>query len=262
MPTYLITASTGIGAETARTLARNSSVPNSVRIFFCSLLPERCGTLRNDLFSLGACAEFLTGDLTDAAFPPRLVAACVERFGHLDALFNVAGISGRSFGDGPVDSCTEQGWQKTLEANLTTQYRMCREAIPIMLRQQPIHGLRGSVLNMSSILALHPEPLHFDTVAYAASKGGILSMTRTMAASYVRDKIRVNAVAPALVRTSMSARACEDESILEFLRRKQPLTEGVIPVEDVANVCAFLLTPLSRAITGQCLEIDAGWSHV
>lgn len=261
MPTYLITAASGIGAETARTLVRNSA-QGSVQIFFSSLQSKPCASLRVELLSLGAKAEYLVGDLTNPAFAPALVTACAQTFGRLDALFNVAGISGRRFGDGPVDLCTEEGWQKTLDNNLTTQYRMCREATRVMLQQELLDGSRGVILNMSSILALHPEPHHFNTAAYAAAKGATVSMCRTMAASYLREKIRVNAIAPAVVRTAMSARASEDETVLEFLRRKQPLAEGVIPVGDVANVCAFLLDPQSRAITGQCIEVDAGWSLI
>jgi NAD(P)-dependent dehydrogenase (short-subunit alcohol dehydrogenase family) len=115
---------------------------------------------------------------------------------------------------------------------------------------------------MASILGLHPEPRHFDTVAYAASKGAIISMSRSMAASYAGHKIRVNAVAPALVRTPMSERASQDHVIRDFMKLKQPLTEDVIPVEDVASACLYLLTDASCAITGQVLSIDAGWSIV
>ena len=134
----------------------------------------------------------------------------MSRFGRLDGLFNVAGISGRRFGDGPVHECTEEGWAITIKTNLTTQYRMCREAIRIMMSQPiPGNGQRGVILNMSSILGIDPQPQHFDTVAYAASKGAIVAMSRTIAASYAKHKIRVNVIAPSLVRTPMSARASQ-----------------------------------------------------
>jgi NAD(P)-dependent dehydrogenase (short-subunit alcohol dehydrogenase family) len=122
------------------------------------------------------------------------------------------------------------------------------------------NGERGVVLNMASVLAVHPEPRHFEAVAYAASKGGVIAMTRTMAAFYADKKIRVNAIAPALVRTPMSARASEDVAILDFIRARQPLTEGLIPVDAVASSCAYLLTPESRAVTGQVISVDGGWS--
>jgi NAD(P)-dependent dehydrogenase (short-subunit alcohol dehydrogenase family) len=217
--------------------------------------------LTHELRALGAAVEYRAGDLTDPAFAPRLMADCVARFGRLDCLFNVAGISGRRFGDGPVQECTEEGWAITINANLTTQYRMCREAVRIMLNQPILeNGQRGVILNMASILGIDPEPKYFDTVAYAASKGGIVAMSRTIAASCAKDKIRVNVIAPSLARTPMSARASEDPNIRDFLRGKHPLLEGVIPVEDVAAACVFLLTDASHGITGQTLIVDGGWS--
>jgi NAD(P)-dependent dehydrogenase (short-subunit alcohol dehydrogenase family) len=198
--------------------------------------------------------------LTDASFAPLLVAAAVSRFGRLDGVFNVAGISGRRYGDGPVHQCTEEGWAITLNTNATTQYRVCREAVRVMLAQpHGDNGQRGAILNMASILGIHPEPKHFDTVAYAASKGAIIALSRTMAASYAKEKIRVNVVAPALVRTPMSARASEDQVIREFMKTKQPLMEDVIAVEDVASACVYLLTDASRAVTGEVLTLAAGW---
>jgi NAD(P)-dependent dehydrogenase (short-subunit alcohol dehydrogenase family) len=257
--TYLITAASGIGAETARELARASRASDLVQIFFSSLVNDPCPALKEELQSLGAVADYLVGDLTSLPFASQLVSACIDRFSRVDALFNVAGVSGRRFGDGPAHQCTDEGWQKTIDTNLSTQFRMCREVTLEMLKHEPRNGLRGTILNMSSILALHPEPTYFDTVAYAASKGAIISMSRTMAASYRSARIRVNAVAPGLVATPMSARASQDPEVLDFIRKKQLLVEDVIAVKDVARACAFLLTDASHAITGQCLEVDAGW---
>ncbi len=155
--------------------------------------------------ALGGQAEYSACDLTDPVAAPNVVKTCIERFGRLDGLFNVAGISGRRYGDGPGHECTEEGWATTINTNVTTQYRMCREGLRVMLAQTPLeNGQRGVILNMSSILGLDPEPAHFDTIAYAAAKGAIVAMSRTMAASYAKNKIRVNVIAPALVQTPMS----------------------------------------------------------
>jgi NAD(P)-dependent dehydrogenase (short-subunit alcohol dehydrogenase family) len=81
------------------------------------------------------------------------------------------------------------------------------------------NGQRGVILNMASILAIDPEPKYFDTVAYAASKGAILAMTRSMAASYANQKIRVNAIAPSLAYTEMSSHALEKCEIVDFIRQ-------------------------------------------
>lgn len=257
--TYLITGASGIGAETARLLARNHQ-NSGAQLFIAARSEEKCRLLAKELKSLGAAVDYLAGDLTDVAFAPRLVTTAVARFGRIDGVFNVAGISGRRFGDGPAHQCTEEGWAITLNTNATTQYRMCREAARVMIAQEPDEsGQRGVILNMASVLGIDPEPKHFDTVAYAASKGAIIALSRTMAASYARAKIRVNVIAPGLVRTPMSARASEDRAIVDFMKSKQPLVEDVIAVEDAAAACVFLLSAASHAITGQVLTVDAGW---
>jgi len=101
----------------------------------------------------------------------------------------------------------------------------------------------------------------FATHAYAAAKGGVIAMTKAMASYYAPHKIRVNAIAPGLVRTPMSRRAQTDDRILAFMKKKQPLLEGLIEPEDVAEAAMFLLSPAAGTITGEVLSIDAGW-HV
>jgi NAD(P)-dependent dehydrogenase (short-subunit alcohol dehydrogenase family) len=255
--TYLITASTGIGAETARQLARLGH-----RLFIVSRTQKTVRALVEELRELGVETASHAGDLTNPKVGPAAIAKCVKRFGRLDGLYNVAGISARKFGDGPLHECTEQGWRAVIETNVDTQYRMCREALRVMLTQKPHseNGQRGVILNMASILGIHPEPKHFSAIGYAAGKGAIISMTRSAAAYYAKDKIRLNVIAPALVQTPMSARASEDRAVLKFIAHKQPLQGDVIPVEDAAAASVFLLTDASRSITGEVLEVDAGWN--
>ncbi len=81
--------------------------------------------LAQELRLLGAVVQYRAGDLTDSQFAPSAVSSCASSFGRIDAFFNVAGISGRRFGDGPVHECTEEGWSVTWNTNVTTQYRMC-----------------------------------------------------------------------------------------------------------------------------------------
>lgn len=254
---YLITASTGIGAETARALAKLGH-----RLFVVSRTRQHVDALCEELRAAGSEADGLAGDLTDPAVAPAAVASCAERFGRLDGLYNVAGISARKHGDGPLHECTEEGWRTVFDVNVTSQYRMCREALAVMLDQEPHpqSGQRGVVLNMASILGIHPEPTHFGAVGYAAGKGAILAMTKAAAACYAKDRIRFNAIAPALVETPMSQRATQSDEVMAFVSKKQPLQGGVIPVGDAAQASLFLLTDASRSITGEVLEVDAGWN--
>ena len=247
----LITGSTGIAEATAILAAAAGE-----RVFVTSRTPEHAEALATKVGG-----GFLAADLVQPGSAPRIVDACVERFGRLDALYNVAGISGRKFGDGPLHECTEEGWDATLDANVKSMFLMCKAALAQMLRQPlAANGLRGTVLNMASVLGFSPQGQHFATHAYAASKGAIVAMSRSMAAYYAPRKVRVNVIAPALVRTPMSARAQNDPAILDLMKTKQPLAEDLIDAQDVARASLFLLGDDSRMITADTLSVDAGWS--
>jgi len=147
-----------------------------------------------------------------------------------------------------------------METNVKSVFLMLRAAVRRML-EQPVgeSGLRGAILNMTSVLAFSPEPKFFATHAYAASKSAIIGLTRAMAAYYAPSKIRVNAVAPGLTRTPMSLRAQQNYDLLEFMKTKQPLSEDLIEADDVARAAVFLLSDDARNITGEVMSVDAGW---
>ncbi|MFN0111726.1 MAG: SDR family NAD(P)-dependent oxidoreductase [Blastocatellia bacterium] len=253
--TYVITGSTGIAAATIKLAAREGHA-----VFFISRDEASCRELAAELQAENKSCGFYVADLTEPEAVAEAVATCVAQFGRIDALFNVAGISGRRFGDGPIHECSVEGWQATFDNNARTTFLMCREVLNQMLRQSVgENGLRGSIVNMASVLALAPEAEHFATHAYAASKGAIVSLTKAMAGYYAPHKIQVNAVAPGLVRTPMSARAQNDPAILELMKTKQPLCEDLIAAEDVAQAALFLLGDGARNITGEILTIDGGW---
>jgi NAD(P)-dependent dehydrogenase (short-subunit alcohol dehydrogenase family) len=195
----------------------------------------------------------LRADVTRSAEVESAVAAGMERFGRLDVLFNVVGISGRRFGDGPVDRCTEEAWEQVLTVNLKSVYLCCRHALPRM-------GRGASIINLSSVMGLVGEGEHFATHAYAASKGGVIALTRAMAAHYAPRGIRVNALCPGLIETPMSARAQADPEILALLARLQPLTGALGRPLDVAHAALFLASDESAFITGAILPVDGGWT--
>ena len=253
---YIITGSSGIAAETIKL-----AVVLGAKVFYIGRNIDHCEQLLHDIHESGFDADYMVGDLTHPNVAIDLVQKCVEKHGRIDGLYNVAGISGRRFGDGPIHECTEEGWHTTLNTNVTTQYRMCREVVRQMLTQEPdSDGLRGTILNMASILGLSPEPKFFSTIAYAAAKGAIISMSQSMAAKYSLNKIRVNTIAPGLALTRMSVRASQNDEIVNFMKIKQPLIEAVMDAKDVANASIFLLSSQSKTITGDVLKVDAGWS--
>ena len=212
------------------------------------------------LRELGPSCSGGRADLTQEAEVESVVGALVERFGRLDCVYNIAGISARRFGDGPLHELTLEGWQTSFASNVTSQFLVCRAAVRQMLGQEPgTASQRGVILNMSSVLSRHPSPEYFATHAYAAGKGALESLSRTIAAYYAPHGIRVNVIAPSLVATPMSARAQTDDQIRNFVARKQPLVGGALTPDDLTGTALYLLSDDSRAVTGQVIDVDAGW---
>ena len=249
----LVTGSTGMAASAARAI-----VAEGGSVFVVSRTEANVRALAAELGDRAASA---TAELTDEAAVDAAVAACVERFGRIDAVYAVAGISGRRFGDGPIHEASLEGWRTVMDSNATGLFLVARAAIRRMLSQDPgADGQRGALLAMSSALAQHPSAVHFATHAYAASKGAIEGLTRALAAHYASNGIRVNAIAPSLVATPMSTRAQSDPEILAYLRQKQPLAGGPIEADAVTSVALHLLSRDARMVTGQVIEVDGGWS--
>lgn len=254
----LVTGSTGIAAAAADLLGGGGAA-----VFVTSRTAEHCRTLVGALTARGIRAEWQTAELTDEAAVASAFDACVDAFGRIDAVLSVAGGSGRRYGDGPIHELSADAWDRTIGDNLRSQALVARASVRQMLAQElrPT-GSRGSIVLMSSVLAAHPEPVHFATHAYAAAKGGIVSLATAMAAAYAERAIRVNVLAPGLTDTPMAQRAAADPDIVAFAERKQPLAGGLIDPVDVAQAAVFLLGDESRSITGQVLAIDGGWSVV
>lgn len=254
--TLIVTGTTGIAAATARRAAEGGA-----RVFAIGIDCAAGEALATSLSGAAGECRFFEADVTDPRRVAAAIEACDQAFGRIGALFNVVGASARRFGDGPLHECTEEGWDFAFETNVRSMFLVSREVIRRMLVQERDgDGLRGVVLNMASVLAFSPEPRFFDSHAYAASKGAVLAMSRAMAAYYAPRGIRVNAIAPALTRTPMSQRAQQNPDIVELMRRKQPLTESLLTPEEIAEAALFLLGSGSRAITGQVLPVDGGWS--
>lgn len=194
-------------------------------------------------------------DLTQADQVERAVVTAVERFGRLDVVFNGAGISGRRFGDGPVHECDEQAWDMVLATNLKSVYLVCKYTVPELARAGG-----GAIVNLSSVLGLVGGDEDFATHAYAASKGGIVSLSRAIAVTYAAQRVRCNVLCPGLVRTPMTERAQSDARIVARLPDLQPLAGDFLEPEDVAAAALFLASPASRYLTGAVLPVDGGWT--
>ena len=242
----LVTGSSGIAAATARLWGAHA------KVFVVGVKEEECRTLAAELPD----ADFHVADVRDEEAIRKSVAACCQRFGKIDALFNVAGISTRSLGDGPLHECKSEAWDAAMDVNAKGTFLMCREVLATWFRSS--HP--GAILNCGSVLAQRPEREHFATVGYAAIKGAIVAMSLSAAAYYAPAGIRINVIAPGLVLTPMSRRAQGDAGVMEYVAHKQPLTRGMLAAEDVAKTACFLLGKESRPITGQVITVDGGWT--
>lgn len=248
----LVAGSTGMAASAARALRAEGA-----SVYLVSRTAEHVRGLAEEIGAAG----WQVADLADEAAVEAAVDDAARRLPRLDAAYAAAGISGRRWGDGALHEATLDGWDTVLRTNATSTFLLARAVIRRMLAQDPDDdGLRGSFLAMSSVLARHPSPAHFGTHGYAASKGAIEALVRAAAATYAPNGIRVNAIAPALVATPMSERAQSDPAILAYLRSKQPLAGGPIEADAVTPVALHLLSGDARMVTGQVIDVDAGWS--
>jgi NAD(P)-dependent dehydrogenase (short-subunit alcohol dehydrogenase family) len=254
----LVTGASGIAAAGARLFASQGAP-----VFIVSRTGEKCAALASEITSAGGTCDWAQADLTDEDEADAAAVACLDRFDRIDGLLAVAGGSGRRFGDGPIHEVPLEGWEETFKLNGYPAFLAARNTVRAMRSQDPNEsGTRGSIVIVSSVLATHPVPSHFATHAYAAVKGAELSLTTAMASYYAGDGIRVNAIAPGLIRTPMAERAAEDPVIVAYAARKQPLAGGLIEADEVAAAGSFLLSDQSRQITGQVLAVDGGWSVI
>jgi len=251
----IVGGTSGIGLASARRF-----LEEEVNLVVSGPCEESVGYALGQLGGLDA-AKSLVADLADRDAIAELVPQAVELLGgRLDILFHVAGLSGRRFGDGPLDSCTDEGWDTVIGANARGIFLSNRAAVRQMRRQSlDDHGLRGTVLNVGSVLGWSPSPRVFNTFAYAASKAAIQGMTLNAAATYAQERIRFNLLALALIDTPMAARAVSDPTIRDYLRTKQPMAEGPGRPLDCAEAALYLCEPASRFLTGVILNVDGGW---
>jgi NAD(P)-dependent dehydrogenase (short-subunit alcohol dehydrogenase family) len=210
-------------------------------------------TLVEVLRTQGANAIATIGDVSSAADAERIVAETGEAFGRLDVLVNNAGIQPMDWYF-PVDEMPEEVWDRIIGVNLKGAFLMSKYAIPRIRGTGP-----GCIVNMASVQGLQSMPR---VPAYAASKGGLLSLTRNMALEYAPEGIRVVAICPGtidseLVRTAARAEGGDLDATLRRFGAFHPLGRLGRP-EDVAEAVLFLASDRASFITGEFLSVDGG----
>ena len=231
----------GIGQATSILFARQGS-----RVLLADREQQNAEITLATIKEEGGEAAVFVGDVTSNADCQAMARDAVDRYGRLDVLVNNVGISG----PGLVTDVDEDFWDTVIEVNLKSVMLTSKHSIPLMIETGG-----GSIINLSSIVGLRAgggRPSH----PYAASKGGIIGLSNSMAVHYGRDNVRVNCIAPGHVHSPMVERHSSKE-MLELRRKAGPLgIEGT--AWDVAWAAVFLASDEARWISGVTLPVDAG----
>jgi 3-oxoacyl-[acyl-carrier protein] reductase len=193
----------------------------------------------------GVKADAIQADVSQVDEAERLLKQTVEHFGRLDFLICNAGI----WEGGPVEAMSEELWDKTLDINLKGTWSVCRAAVPLMKQQR-----YGRIVIVSSTAGQRGEAYVSN---YAASKGGQIAFTKSLAPELATFGINVNCVAPGWVETEMTANVSADKAQLEAVITTIPLGRMATPVE-IAGPIVFLCTAWADHITGEVLNVNGG----
>jgi NAD(P)-dependent dehydrogenase (short-subunit alcohol dehydrogenase family) len=242
--TVLITgAASGIGRETAILFAREGA-----RVVAVDVNETGGRETAVQIEENGGQVQFVRADVTQSTDCQRMVLAAEEAFGALHVLFNNAGVMLAD--DGDAVATEEDVWEQTLSVNLKGVYLGCKWGIPALRRAGG-----GSVINTASFVATLGAAT--PQLAYTASKGGVLSMTRELAVIHARENIRVNALCPGPLRTELLMKVLDTEA--KQKRRLVHIPMGRFgEAKEIAAAALFLASDESSFVTGASLAIDGG----
>jgi 2-deoxy-D-gluconate 3-dehydrogenase len=202
----------------------------------------------DELGGLGAAAVAIEADVADEVAVNALVQGTVDRFGRLDILVNNAGMNIRK----PVHELTLAEWRRVIDTNLTSAFLASRAAYPIMKKNGG-----GKIINIGSMMSIFGASF---APAYAASKGGIVQLTKAMASGWARDNIQVNAVLPGWIDTELTTNARRVVAGLhDRVLARTPADRWGVP-DDLSGVAVFLGGPASDFVTGTAIPVDGGYS--
>ena len=226
-------AASGIGRASAELLAQEGA-----RV----LAVDRPGSdLRFETQGVGA----LEADVTQDTSPGFIVSSALERFGHLDILFNNAGVGANAL----AAEMTDEAWDGVQAVNLRAVFRLCRAAIPHLI-QSPA----GRIINTASVMA---EGTDYGLAAYCASKAGVVGLTRTLALELGKHGVTANAIMPGAIVTGMTAASFTRAEVAEVWAKKSVLRRLGQPI-DIARVALFLASDDAGFVTGQAVAADGG----
>ena len=201
-----------------------------------------------EIHGLGATASAIAVDVLKEESCRALIADTVKQHGRLDILVNNAGMSIRKQ---PQDF-TAAEWHTVLDSNLTSAFLCSQAAYPAMKKAGA-----GKVINIGSMMSIFGAAF---ATAYAASKGGMVQMTKAMATAWAKDNIQVNSILPGWIDTALTRRAREQvQGLHESVLKRTPASRWGVP-DDFAGIAVFLAAPASDFVTGASITVDGGYS--
>jgi len=233
-------AASGIGRAVAERLAAEGAA-----LFAVDVQTEPLAQLEAAQRAAGATVAVRRCDVADEADVAATVAACVERFGRLDALVNVAAILRADH----LHEMRTADWERVLAVNLTGTFFTCRAALPHLMTS------RGNIVNVASTAAIHGQPY---AGAYAASKGGVLALTKAIAIDYVKQGVRANAVLPCDIATPIFSQFQMPDGGDWKLVKRVMAPKGSGDPADVAGIVAMLASDDAKHVTGAEVRVDGG----
>ena len=240
----IITGSAGgIGAAIAQRYAAEGA-----KVVIADRNVEGAKSMAAQLRASGHEAEAVEVDVSSSQSAQAMIEACVSAFGGLDILVNNAGIVHRD--DTEIETTTEDAWDMTLAVNLKGVFLCSKFAVPAI---EASGG--GAIVNIASIVALMGSfPAQ---IAYTASKGGVIALSREMAVGLARRDIRVNAICPGVTATAMTAGLVQDDEAFALRRLHIPMGRKGTP-DEIAGMAVFLASSDASSITGQAVSVDGG----
>jgi NAD(P)-dependent dehydrogenase (short-subunit alcohol dehydrogenase family) len=237
-------AGSGMGRSAAFLFSRNGA-----KVIVADIDSKAGSSVANEITDRGGSAIFVRTDVSNSEDAKNCVETALTKFGSLECLYNNAGINPV----GTVVDTDEELWDRVLNINLKGMYLMCKYAIPEMVKSG-----KGSIVCTSSVdgvLAIYNE------AAYIASKGGIISLVKSMAIDFAKDKIRVNCILPGAIRTPLLEKFMADNPAVGDQSKGHALGRIGEP-EEVAAMAMFLLSDYSSFVTGAIIPVDGGYSAV
>ncbi len=233
----------GIGLGMARGLASAGA-----QIVVAARNREKSRAAVAEIERRGGAAIAVEVDVSNEASVDTMTKATTDRLGRLDILVNNAGINIRK----PAHDLAFDEWRRVLDTNLTSAFLCSRAAYPIMKRAGG-----GKVINIGSMMSIFGAPF---APAYGASKGGIVQLTKSLATTWARDNIQVNAVLPGWIDTELTQQARREvPGLNDMVLRRTPAGRWGVG-EDMAGIAVFLASAASDFITGAAIPVDGGFS--